>query len=409
MRTPFQLLSLLALGLAACSSNGGGNTLQVACPPGQTDCSGTCSIVATDPTNCGVCGTTCATGQACVGGSCTTLCQTGDRLCGALGVAARSDNLNCGTCGTVCGSGTACVDGGCTQPVVTPPVTCAAGLTNCSRDAGPDAGLVCVNIATDAFNCGGCGTLCPAGEACAGSQCLPECLASELACGGFCTNPQTDSLNCGGCASDAGQVCPAGQECNGGHCAATCGFPLSQCAGLLPAVDGGYVDGGNPDAGYCADLRGDRLNCGACGNACPAGDFCDQGACQLVCPGAGQTCLSPLALWDAGVFVGNSCCGSALAISDAGCVSDPNTQLVVYTLPAASLGDFYSFQLTPGFVGSYTPSACLGQSGVTSILCINTSMSNIPALGSNNYLVIGQLDGGCGPFTLSVGLGPPGI
>jgi len=37
--------------------------------------------------------------------------------------------------------------------------------------------------------------------------------------------------------------------------------------------------------------------------------------------------------------VGNTCCGSALALSDAGCVSDPNTQQVVYTLPDAPIGE----------------------------------------------------------------------
>ncbi|HZZ84969.1 MAG TPA: hypothetical protein VFE30_10565 [Anaeromyxobacteraceae bacterium] len=46
-------------------------------------------------------------------------------------------------------------------------------------------------------------------------------------------------------------------------------------------------------AATCVDLASDPLNCGTCGNACPAGVACGQGACSIPCQphqnGLGQT------------------------------------------------------------------------------------------------------------------------
>src|SRR5688500_4376245 len=38
----------------------------------------------------------------------------------------------------------------------------------------------------------------------------------------------------------------------------------------------------------CVDIRTDRMNCGACGRACSAGQICSAGACRAGCP-QGQT------------------------------------------------------------------------------------------------------------------------
>lgn len=41
-------------------------------------------------------------------------------------------------------------------------------------------------------------------------------------------------------------------------------------------------------SGRCVDTRTDRAHCGACNNACPAGQLCVMGRCEISCP-TGQT------------------------------------------------------------------------------------------------------------------------
>jgi hypothetical protein len=62
------------LATQACNYQGrcrpGKTGAQCLCPTGQTLCGTTCADLQTDPANCGVCGTVCAAGQACVSASC---------------------------------------------------------------------------------------------------------------------------------------------------------------------------------------------------------------------------------------------------------------------------------------------------------------------------------------------------
>jgi len=166
----------------------------------------------------------------------------------------------------------------------------------------------CVDTGSDPANCGACGALCSGvcvygclqqqpqttclescapgaacdGEECVGSVCLPDgygdCLAEDgtigACCGPACANLLTDPLNCGQC----GAACPTGQTCAAGTCS---GSPACTPArvGDFCNLDAGLNDLCCPGVG-CIDTSADSANCGACGNACPAGTTCQAGACE---------------------------------------------------------------------------------------------------------------------------------
>ena len=76
-----------------------------------------------------------------------------------------------------------------------------------------------------------------------------------------------------------GNACPAGQLCSGGQCtaAATCQAPLVLCGEV------------------CVDTSTDPSNCGSCGAACAAGQVCSMGTCSSGCAASltqcGQACV----------------------------------------------------------------------------------------------------------------------
>ena len=83
-----------------------------ACSAGETACSGSCVVTATDVNNCGSCGHVCNTagGETCVAGSCT--CTTGTDCSGVCATTSTDPN-NCGGCAIKCGMPTsAAIDSG---------------------------------------------------------------------------------------------------------------------------------------------------------------------------------------------------------------------------------------------------------------------------------------------------------
>ena len=88
---------------------------------------------------------------------------------------------------------------------------CAEGNSDCCP-AGR-RGEVCTNLASDASNCGECGSACPPGDVCTDGDCGCP-IAGDTNCSGVCTDLQTDPVNCGAC----GIPCTPPGNCSGGAC-----------------------------------------------------------------------------------------------------------------------------------------------------------------------------------------------
>jgi hypothetical protein len=193
---------------------------------------------------------------------------------------------------------------------------------------------------TSYYGCCACdASTCPSPRVCDGNVC--GCPAPEALCAGQCVDTTSDPNNCGAC----GDVCPAGDTCIMGQCsgcnAVTCPPPgvcmgevcTGGCNPMTCLPPNACVNGSEcllctaPGAicgGECANLETDPNNCGACGNACPAGDVCGMGACVAgcvpqTCAGLGASCGD----------VGDGCggvlqCGDCMAPLTCGGGGEPN-------------------------------------------------------------------------------------
>jgi hypothetical protein len=144
----------------------------VSCPSGTTRCGDACLDLQTDVNNCGSCGHVCPPAQPgfvadCAAGNCffrrapAPPCDSGLTRCASGCVNLASDPANCGACGTACAAGQTCFAGLCANEH-----RCDPGLTRC--------GDACVNVTTDAANCGACGVTCATGETCFAGLCARE-------------------------------------------------------------------------------------------------------------------------------------------------------------------------------------------------------------------------------------------
>ena len=133
--------------------------------------------------------------------------------------------------------------------------SCGDTTASACCDDSSLCGGSCLNLHTDANNCGACGKGCTASQICSGGACV-ACPANMAQCKDQCADLKFDPFNCGAC----GNTCAASQSCVAGACA--------PCDGTLCS-------------NVCVELRTDRNNCGACGNTCAAGECCHQGACTV--------------------------------------------------------------------------------------------------------------------------------
>lgn len=212
-------------------------------------CGGRCVNTDTSIVNCGVCGEICdGVGEVCCRGACSATCT---EICTPS--CASTEACCGGTCIDVDSNADAC--GSCTN-------RCADGELCCARGC----------VANDELNCGACGHECGSGEICCDNACIPQtatncgecgsvCGGGETCCDGECSNRLSDEANCGTCGTACSGTRP---ECNGGGC---CETGRTWC----------------PLQSACRNLMGsDNGNCGECGRGCPALYGCRSGSCVFL-------------------------------------------------------------------------------------------------------------------------------
>jgi hypothetical protein len=212
------------------------------CSLPKKQCGTTCSDPATDPKNCGACGTTCGKDQVCTGGACTYSCPSPETLCNppkeagagggeggsSEGGGGDSGKVDATTGGDAGGSGSDS-GGGTGDSGAKDAAPPEAGPSDAASDAAGDGGSTapyCANLGNDNFNCGSCGKVCLGQHTCNNGVCGLTCGPGQKACiaGDVC-------ITTGTCCSSAdcavtGEICPqpGGQcQCPGGEsvCAKT--------------------------------------------------------------------------------------------------------------------------------------------------------------------------------------------
>lgn len=338
------------------------------CAGGRLECDGNslngCEVdPTTDPLHCGSCAAcppTLGAIAGCSAGACTYTCSGDFRDCDLITdngceVDVSSSTANCGSCSMACATpanaaasctarvcGFSCLgafddcDGlssnGCERDTSSDPLHCGACGDACATHANATATCTasscgysctapfndCDGLATngcesdsrsDPLHCGSCGGACAAHanatRTCAASTCSYECTAPFADCDGLATNGcernlQTDIANCGGCATACTAGANATPTCGPSGCGYACTVPFADCDGL--ATNGCELN-------TVADL----MNCGACGNVCPARANATPTCAARTC---GFTCTAGFDNCDA---VATNGCETVLATSATNC------------------------------------------------------------------------------------------
>ncbi len=289
---------------ALCTS---GACVMGACQDDYGDCdsievNGCETYLVDSPANCGSCGHACAFDHgsgSCSAGSCElTGCDANWGNCDNLGdngceTDLRGNVVHCGACDNTCfyeHAAALCVQQACQMG------NCAPGFGDCNNDSADGCET---ELATDAANCGACGTLCAfdhAGALCLNSVCvLGDCQTGFADCDGEVANGCEAQLGtdtrCASCDDD----CTARFANAAGSCAA------GACA--IGACIAGFGDCDNDPADGCEASLSAAANCGACGNACGAAQVC-------IDSGGGYTCQTGCHDGDDDGYADESCGGT---------------------------------------------------------------------------------------------------
>ncbi len=203
-------------------------------------CPSGCVDILDDRTNCGRCGNDCLSsrrgdicaldgegeptcfcgrvGVECGGDAwCTEVTEPEGRACGCADL--NNDPVNCGSCGNTCSSNEACTEGSCGC------FTTEGVRDRCSSDEVCCAGFGCTDLDSNEDNCGDCGVRCSMGEVCIDGACAcsgdDACddgnrCTTDLCSGGRCVHRTLDVDDDGYCApgcSDSEPLTEPG-ECN---------------------------------------------------------------------------------------------------------------------------------------------------------------------------------------------------
>jgi hypothetical protein len=262
--TPLARLTAPATGRFAVGARLPLDLQLIACEPSDTapglrQCDDRCVDVTSDALHCGSCGGACPAGMVCGDGRCR--CSDGSLP------NLSEDSLNCGACGQACRPGERCKAGLCQCETTTGTSTCAQDQVCCAD--GCQAQCLCAgSTPVDGGTSSGGGTVCQ---------------TDQLCCGGDqCIDVSSSPDHCGAC----GRACPKGTTCISGSCRCSAADSVS-CD-----LDGGARCCGAPGSERCTDVKSSGANCGQCGAACGAGQYCSGGQClcgQTACA-AGQSC-----------------------------------------------------------------------------------------------------------------------
>ncbi|MHB8419578.1 MAG: Kelch repeat-containing protein [Myxococcales bacterium] len=225
-------------GVCASCSQGAGCTPTNACDLGAIDCSTGAPVCndtgsANPAANGSPCGTgsgtvcdnggcvSCSQGAACTpANSCdlgTIDCSTGAPVCRDTGSANTAANGNpCGSAG-----GAVCDNGGCDPGCWISGALIAGGTAapgNSCETCQPAVSTSGYSKVPDGTTCG----LAGSGETCTGGAC--GCLGGKALCGTTCVDLSTDAQNCGHCST----ACGAATSCFGGSCSTAAPLPSGQ-------------------------------------------------------------------------------------------------------------------------------------------------------------------------------------
>lgn len=220
------------------------------CAVGWADCNNNpadgCEVnTRAQKSNCGGCGVQCAPNESCIDGVCASSCAAPLVMCSGLCVDLQSNDANCGACGVAVPAGQGCLNGAPSPTQSGQPAPPACPL--CDRCAG-DANN-CTDFASQPF-CGVCGNACttyatsniPSNWGCVTGQCL-DCPAGLTNCAANpavdrqCEDLAREDSNCGAC----GNVCAADEACVGSSCVAVSSLAIYTGAVSDLASDGTTV------------------------------------------------------------------------------------------------------------------------------------------------------------------------